>query len=245
MAEVFWSDNNDGTGGIAIIQGSAAGDVHTFWTSRYAGGIRNDIWQNSGTLAGDGTLPVTLPTGPFHGFLSTQNGAVQTFSAPIGFRVHDEQKALHERCCWALRDFVLGLSLPLVPDDPDLHVVVKVGAKLETVVRKANPKAAVYYIPAPESYLPLDNHHDTVRLPVIIALLVESGQTLNRGLTEIMWFRERLHRSMDRCGNLGLPEIHGTELQPGAVVDAAKWLDNYDASSCTVVCVTEQQHGIV
>lgn len=248
MAALYWSDNGDATGGIALIQGSVAGDTHEMWVSRYAGGTGNDIYESAGVISGDGSLAVTLEPGPYHGFLATTNAGAITYSAPVGFRVWDEsQLSLHERCAYAIRDFVLGLSLPGVPDDDGLHCVTKVGAKLETVVRQADPKAAVYYIPSSETYFRLDNSHDTVRLPVVVALFRQSSQTLKKGFSEVLWYRELMHRAHSACGarGLGLPEVHTIELQPGAVIDPGRWLQDYDASIMTFTCVSEQQAGLV
>ena len=246
MAELYYIDAATGAGGFALIQGSAPGDTHTVWVSRYAGGIRNDLYQNAGTQAGDGQLPITLGPGPYHGFLQTINGGVQSFSAPIGFRVQDGMQAIHFRLALALKDFVLGLSIPGVPDSEDMHVVAKVGAKLEAVMREANAnqKEAVYYIPVSESYTPHDNGFDSVQYPVVVILISKSGQRLYDGLQEILRWRQLMHANMGRCAQLGMPEIHSMDIRPGAVVDPNRWLENYDASVLTIIGNSERPHGL-
>lgn len=212
--------------------------------SKYAGGAANGPIVPAGSRVGDGVIAVPLTVGPYHGFVINDDASVITYSAPIGFRVHDANKALHERCAYAIRDFIMGLSIDGVPLDPDLHVVTKVGAKLEQVIRGSDPKQAVYYIPSKESYSRLDNQYDTVRLPVVVALMRESGQQLVGGFSEVMWYREIVHRSMSCC-DLGLPEVHTVEIQPGAVIDPGRWLKNYDTSVTTFSFLSEQPAGLV
>lgn len=243
MANLFYTDNNDGTGGVFTINGSAPGDVHEIHASMYAGGSMNPPFVIVANSVGDGVLPVPIAPGPYHALILTQNGAAVSLSAPIGFRSGSGELALHERCALAIRDYVLALNIPGLPINPAHHVVTKVGAKLEQVIAGNVDGVAMYYIPVGEDYRTFDNQFDTVQLPVVIALLRESGQTLARGLSEILLYRELLHRNMSTCDLL--PEIHTVQMRPGAVIDPSRWLNNYDSSVTTLVCHTEQRSGIV
>jgi hypothetical protein len=244
VAQLTYVDNGDGTGGVFQVTGGVAGEAHRIMISRYAGGLFNDPWVEIGSRVGDGGVPAVIATGPYHAFIVSNNGGADTYSAPIGMRSSDGSPSLHSRCAQAIKDYVIGLSIPGIPADPAHHVVTKVGAKLEQVIDGAAVRSAMYYIPVAESIFPADNQYNTVRFPVVLALLVESSQTLARGLGDILRFREIVEQSLAIC-DLGVPEIHTINFQPGAVVDPSRWLQGYDSSVLTLVCVTERRAGLV
>lgn len=246
MATLTFVDNANNTGGTLTVAGSG-GATNSIYTSRYLGTSAQRAFVLSGTMVGDGSIAFAATAGPFVGFVVSDNAGLITVSTPIGFRVSDGSLALHKRCAVAIRDFVLSLAIPGLTTDPNLHVVTKVGASLEKVLNDGVPigTQCVYYIPVLENYTLADNQFDSVRYPVLVVLLTESGQSLVSGLDDTLLYRELIHRGMSACNLLDVPEVHSVVLQPGAIVDPGRWVQNYDASVTTFICQSEQHSGIV
>lgn len=239
-----YADTGDGTGGVISLTGSVAGSNNQLYAAKHAGGMGFAPYALAGSRVGDGVIAVTLTEGPYHCHILSNDSGTLSHSVPLSFRVHSEKLSVQERTAWAIRDFVLGLNLAGVPTDPASHVVAKVGAKLETVLRNADPDEAVYYLPAPEGYRVADNAYNSIRFPVVVSLLKRSRQTLSKGFTDVLRYREKLQGSISACELADVPEVHTIDFQPGAVIDPAQWLDDFDASNLTIVCTAELPAGV-
>jgi hypothetical protein len=165
-------DNGDGTGGVLTISGSPAGSNNTVYYLMFAGGVATGDFQVGPSRVGDGIVPIAIPPGPYHAFVLSDNGGAVTVGAPFGFRTSDNAPSLHERFGMAVRDYIIGLNIKGLPTLPSHHVFVKVGAKLAEVLEGTPADGAMYYIPVAENGVPADNQFNSLRFPVVVALIV-------------------------------------------------------------------------
>jgi hypothetical protein len=242
MVEFSYSDRNDNTGGTVTITGSAGGSANTLYVSRFQGTHRNRPFEIAGTRTGNGTISVSGESGPFLAYVLNVAGSTVTTSIPKCFRIGDGIRSLHERIVDSVREFILGLALPGVTADPDLHLKAKVGAKLKEVLN-GNPDC-VYYLPAAETFGVGDNSFDTVLYPVNVVFNRMSGHGLVEGLSNLLKSRELAGQAFSGSPLPDVPEVHTLEIRPGIVIDPSRWELNYDASMMTFVGVSEQAAGI-
>ena len=242
MTAITFSDSANGTGGTITVSGTGSGATNKLWISRFLGSNTNRSFVLEGTRTGNGTIAVAESVGAYLAVLVSTDGATVEVSEPLCFRVTDGEDPLHWKVAQAIREFIIAAALPGLPTNPELHVVTKLCARLEEVV-KSNP-ACVYYVPTSESYEYLDNMTSTVKYPVVMVLNMESKQSLTGKLKDILAMRQYGGLGFEACALPDVPEVHTVEVEPGGVIDPAKWALNYDVSVMTFTAVSEQYDAI-
>ncbi len=246
MIRINFTDLGTGTTGTISLTGSQAGSTNELFLAKHAWGMGFEALTIAGSRVGDGSISLTgLTSGSYYAFARSTVGLTETLSIPLSFRVNSQELPLQERCANALRDFVLGLQIPDVTTDPQQHVVAKVGEKFDKVVESKNFKQAVFYLWAPETYSISNASEDFVKIPVVLSWIQKSSQGLTTNKTEILRFREIVHRSMAICELSEIPEVYGVSFMPGAVIDPSQWIENSDATNMTVNFLAEVQAGII
>lgn len=240
---ISFADNRNGTGGVITVTGSSAGAVNTLYVSRFAGTNDSRTFVEAGTRVGDGTIAVTLETGPFLASLVSATSSDIEFTDPIVFRVTNEDVSMHYRVAEAIREFFLDLALPGLPSNPDLHVITKVGAKLTSLIEANN--ACVMYIPTQETFEASSNSDAEVAYPVDVVIHIKSGNTLRANIDNIMQTRDIAAFSLKAEPIPDIPEIHTVDVQPGILIDPAKWALNYDVSVITFIARTMRNELII
>lgn len=251
--ELSYTDNGDGTGGtvrLLVFSGSYSG-TYTIHAYRFTG-LTNGAWEEVGSITNSGNLPVSGAWGPID-FMAIRPpnpslGDDTVIVGPLRARITDGLDSLHERCIRSLRDFILQLNLQQLPENPALHIMVKLGAKLEKALqegiqRAGEPPAVVFYIPQAPKVVVFDNQYDSITYPVIIAYLCKRGHEVIKGLPETLDYREKVLRAINACNMLDIPEVHTTQVNPGVISDVGRWMDGYDASVMTINFTSEQQTG--
>jgi hypothetical protein len=234
-----YTDDNDGTGGTITITGSNPASTNTLFFSSFLGTNWGRAFESKGGRTGDGAISLVAEAGAFCAFIVNSNG---TSSPAKNYRVGDGVEALHYRIARAVREYILSLALPGVETDPNLHVIAKVGAKLEQVLSGSD--SCVYYIPEFETYIGGDNSYDTVNFPIVMVTNRKTMKSLDEGLANTMKARELVHRSLPAIPLPDAEEVHTILLQPGVIVDPSKWSNSYDASVFRFIAVSEQLGGI-
>ena len=242
MTAIAFTDSQDGTGGTITVSGTGAGATNKLWISRFLGSNSNRSFALEGTRTGNGTIAVAEAVGAYLAVLQSTDGLTMALSEPLCFRVTDGEDPLHLRIAQAIREFIIAAALPGLPTNPELHVVTKLCGRLEEVV-KTNP-SCVYYVPTSESYEYLDNMTTTVKYPVVMVLNIKSGQSLTANLSNLLAMRQHAGLGFEACPLTDVPEVHTVEVEPGGVIDPAKWALNYDVSVMTFTAVSEQYDAI-
>jgi hypothetical protein len=242
MTAITFTDSQDGTGGTITVSGTGSGATNKLWISRFLGSNTNRSFVLEGTRTGNGTIAVAESVGAYLAVLESTDGSSVDLSEPLCFRVTNGEDPLHWKVTEAIRQFILSAALPGLPTNPELHVAVKLGARLEEVI-KGNP-SCVYYVPTSEQYEYLDNMTTTVRYPVVMVLNIQSKQSLTQNLKNILAMRQHAGLGFEACALPDVPEVHTVEVEPGGVIDPSKWALNYDVSVMTFTAVSEQYDAI-
>jgi len=241
---VTYADDNDGTGGVLTIAGSAGGSSNAVYVSEYAGSNVSRAVRLLATRVGDGTMAyVVAQSGPFLVFVVNQSGSTFSYTAPQVFRAGDGEESPHMQIAEALREMIIDMALPGVSADPSAHRVTKVGARIQDMLDA--DKKCVFYIPTQEAISYMDNAFDTVEYPVNVVISRVAGQELTKGLADILKARFMTHFLFGAVPIPDLPWVHTVDYRPGVINDASQWLQNYDVSVFTLVGITEVSGGII
>lgn len=243
MANLAFTDNEDGSGGVFVVTDSAVGDVHTVFVSRFMGSNTDRPFAPVGSRSGNGSVAFAGVNGCYIAHLGTVNGGVASLSTPSVFRITDGAVSLYERVLEATREFVLALALPGVPTDPSKHQIAKVGAKLKELLRGGDE--CVFYIPTAEEISGADNAFISVEYPVNVVFYLKGNNSLRGKLSELLIAREDLFNSIEASPLPDVPEIHTVRARPGAVTDHEAWGQGMDVSFMTFTAVGEQKDGIL
>jgi hypothetical protein len=240
--EMRFESNNIGTGGVFYVSGSGGGSV-TIWVSRFHGANGTRTFSAAGTRAGDGAVSWSGETGCYIAHAASVVGSSVLLSPPIAFRVADGTLSLYERVLIAIREYIMSLALPGVATDPDKHVIAKMGAKLQELLRTG--QECVYYIPTAESFESADNVYASVSLPVNVIFMTKSGHSLRAGLSQILIAREDANLSFNASPLPDVPEVYDVDMKPGVVTDPNQWAAGYDVSVLQFIAMSEQVDGIL
>ena len=240
---VTYADDNNGTGGVLTIAGSASGSTNYVYVSEYSGGNVDRDVRLLGQRTGDGIIAyVVAQSGPFLVVVLNEASSV-TWSLPQVFRAGDGEESPHMQVCQALREMILDMAMPGLSTDPDSHRITKVGAKIQDVLDAS--KKCVFYIPTQESISNMDNTYDSVEYPVNVVISRAAAQELTKGLGDVLKARFMTHVLF---GSVPIPDlewVHTVDYRPGVINDASQWLQNYDVSVFTLVAITEISGGII
>jgi len=234
-------DNADGTGGSISVTDNVG--TASIYVSRFTGTNASRAFVLAGTVLDEDTLLLPdLENGPYFGI--GVNGA--DISLPLGFRITDGVDALHWRLLEAVREYVMSLVLPNVSADPERHAIVKLPYRpdMELAVDTHN-EMAVMYFPKPETYQPANNEEDSVAYSVQVLLVRNVGQSLFKGLADLLQDRQLLGQSLSVCPLPDLEEIHTVQVNPGSIVLPEHWLKSYDCSTVVFRALTEQPAGLL
>lgn len=242
MAVITFTDFKTGLGGLVSVIGSA-GATNTLWLSRFHGTNASRTFAIQGTRLGDGTIPLSAPMGCYFAHLASVSGTTLSLSAPIAFRVTNGSISLFEKVVVGIREHILSLALPGIATDPAKHIVCKMGAKLQELLRTGNQ--CVYYIPVSESFSGADNAYLTVALSVNVIFITKTGHSLSEGLSEILLAREDANLSFAASPLVDVPEVYSIDCKPGVVTDPGQWSQGFDVSVLQFIAYSEQIDGIL
>lgn len=243
MITATFADNGLGTGGVVTIAGGSPTATNELWISRFLGTNEQRYFQSVGTRLGNGTIALTATPGPFLMVCVSTDGPTVELTDPVAMRVRSTVESVHYRVAEAIREFILSLALPGVATNPNLHLVAKVGAKLEELVRDND--SCVYYLPVTETIQGLDNLTSTISYPVTVVFNKRSGQRVSTNIKDILASREMATLAFGKFPLPDVPEVHTVLVQPGVTVDPSKWALNYDVSVLTFTALSEQYDSVI
>ena len=228
------SDNKDGT---VDVTSDAVADIQ-FYASSFTGEIPNTEWTLYGTIPAGGTLVATLPSGPFFGL---GRYADQT-SEVVGFRCSDTSVGIHDRCVYAIRSYIMSLSLPGIPTDPTKHVVCK--KPIRAVKELGRNPQGIYYWKNPEQQRTTYNTISDFTFPVQVLVIAGNGGD-NSLDTDWSLSREIASRSLQGCPLAGdVDEIHSVDVRH-MVIYAESEVSSLDVGSIVFDCKSQLRNLIV
>jgi hypothetical protein len=233
MTTLTITDREDGTGADAAITDSGGATV-TLYTAQFDGNLTESQFSSAGSRVGDGSIALDSDPGSYFAVLDSDG----TLETPQGFRVTDGSLGLHHKCLVAVREFIIGLNLPLVPSDGSKHKLHK--KPLRTL--KEFGVEGCHYWKSTEQRRPLLNGYDVVSFNIEWAYARgNAGDNIAAG----NWtkLRELIATGIQACPLPSIPEIHTMRVHPGELYYADKGLQ-MDLQSLRFECVTEQPNEL-
>jgi hypothetical protein len=222
-ATLLISDNLDGTGGVAVVSGSAGGSTNSVYCATFAAGMGVLPWTLAGSRTGDGTFAVAPGTGYYLWYLDSLSGGSHAVAPPVFQNLTNATQSVHYRCMVGTQSLIQALALPSLPSS---HVGLKWLIQYQQGTDKPLPVIMIAPI-GKEGQPGLLTGLDDIEYPVVVAI-VDAGNsdfTLNLPL-RTLW-RQGIFRMLRHQRLSGVPEIVTTDVEPDFVVDPAWFAKNY------------------
>jgi hypothetical protein len=232
MGNCTITDRGDGLGvNVAVTGLSGTG---TLYVSGFAANLANRSFDSVRTFNANGTYTVSLQNGPYFA-VYTDGAGINT---PVSFRVTSGDTGLHERCLQAIREFVIGSSLPGMPTDPNKHKTHK--RPIRTISEFGKPlSGGVHYWKEQEQRSQSDNVRDRVVYPIVMVYLAANDGD-NQSDANWTLLREIIGRSFPRCPLSDIDEVHTVRVVPGTLYGTFESAANIDVQMVRFDCITEE-----
>lgn len=206
------TDNGDGSGGAAIITGSAGGSANTVYYAPFTGMTTSGKWTLGGAMTGDGTVPLMLGKGYFL-FQLLSNGTL----GPVATRAFTNgDESVHYRCLQGCKTRILqlsmaGLDATKIKDPTWLPRAIDIDIA-------ALPCIAISP-PGFEIDVGMVTNQDDYLHPVIVAILVKQNQDSVANLPAVLKWREQILLAISNQRLPGVPENMWADPKPMNIVD--------------------------
>lgn len=234
MTTLTITDREDSTGADAVITDSGGASCELF-VAQFDGNHSSVQFSSAGTSVGDGTIAINDSEGSYFAILNSDGSP----GTPQGFRITDGTLGLHHRCMVAIREFMLGLTLPLVPSDGTKH---KLHKKPLRSIKEFGGTTGCHYWKEAENRKPLLNGYDEVMFPVAWAFMRGSAvdNVASGNWTKL---RELIATGFEACPLPSVGEIHTVRVVPKELYYADSSLQ-MDLQALRFECTTEQPNGL-
>ena len=224
------TDNQDGTGAVATVQGSDAGESNVLYCAAWPG----ESWQAGGGRIGDGQVPLALPRGPWWAYVLSAGTLISDL---VHFRVTDGTESIYRQCLDAVRDVIVGLALEGL--EPSNIVIRKFAWNGEHVT------PGIFCCPAADRPQYATNRRDDVDYPIQVVIVRAGNRQLTDHLNTTLLWREQIRLAFAALlrGGPALPgveEVYTTRIEPGAVHDWGAFQAMWDIGSLTIHCVARE-----
>ena len=230
------ADQADGTGATATITGATAGTTNTVYTAAWP----LSTFASSGSRVGNGTVDLSLSTGPYLAYVLSDLSGVQALSNLVQFRATGGTLSVHEQCLEAVRDMISALSLT---DITDTDVIVQ---KFAWNTTPATITEGIFVCPSGEINQPTSNQRNTVIYPVLVVFVAKSNRVLTTGLSRMLTWREQVRRAADSAPTAtnaivaAVSELYRCEVQPGECFNWTGFGAMWDIGFLTIRCMARE-----
>jgi hypothetical protein len=217
-------------GTLATITGATTGTTNTVYVADWP----LETFTSEGSRTGNGTVALTLTSGPKLAYVLSTLSGVTNISNLIHFRVPAaDTDSVYEKCLDGVRSNILGLALSGI-DDADIIV-----QKFAWNAEKVTP--GIFICPVTESNRPVTSARNDVGYGVQVVIVRAANRSLTSGMTTVLKWREQIRILFDgsvRSGTplLGVDEVHYVQVEPGPVYDWGAFAAMWDIGSLVVRC---------
>lgn len=209
-------DNQDGTGAVATISGSAGG-ANTVFTQRVDLVQNAGVWTSSGTRTGDGTVSLALSPAYYWAYVQNVNGGVTTFSPLVYFLASRASQAELTRYLNALQGTIQTLTLNGLATPPGNIPAARV-YRFDTLCEEIMllmvfPCVVISTIGA-EQYLGGTNARDDIGFPGLVSIIDRRSPHDATGKDSYYLWRQQISRAIRHQRLAGLSEFFTTEVEP-------------------------------
>ncbi len=206
------TDRQDGTGATATLAGGDPAAVNTISIQRPFQVIHEEAWQSvGGSLTGNGTLNLSLPTGYYWAVCTSVLGGQQTVSNIVWCWVTAASESVQYRILQAVQGVIQTLALPKLPPEQVYQTMLP------------DPNAAefpaVFVTPEDkELYQGGMNESDDVARPAVIWIADRNDQDYFANESLYLLWRERIQRRFSQQRLPGVPEVFRCVVEPREII---------------------------
>lgn len=246
------ADNGDGTGGVATISGGDSGSTHTVYSQLVDGELGTAAsWTARGSRTGNGTITLSpAPTADkyywWHAKATSSGGTA--VSNLVYQNITSGALAVHYQCLVATQARIQGLSLSGIANGSILVQKVPVAP---SDLWGASPKTyqfpGILITPLGSERMAADegtNVRDDVGYPVVVSILDADNRHATANHARNLLWRQKIARAFRNQRLPGVSEIIRAVIEPGPVIDIAKWGENYFHSALTIRFTSREVRGI-
>jgi hypothetical protein len=241
------TDLANGSGVTATVAGSTTGSTNTIYAAQWAGGFVPQAHTSQGSRTGDGNVSLTLSTGYWWVYCrSTLAGSDGAVSLIKGVRVTDGDDSLFYQCLTAIQAKIQALSLPSPWTDPDNVFVRKFPWNRTAIAESAT--AGIWITPLSDQFRFVNNQADDWGLGIQITAGQASNFDLSTGITADLMLRQQIIGALlPTAGEqplAGVSEVINIVIEPGPVLDAGAFQQNYDVGAFVARCIARRTRGL-
>jgi hypothetical protein len=219
-------DHANGSGATATVSALPIGTVSVVYYQQFAGDLGSQVWHVGGTVIGNGSTLLSLPSGHYFAYAASTLGEGTAISSVVYFVVTDGQESLHTRCLAAVQARICALALLGLPNNNVVVRKLPFDRRLGSADGLGLPAAVVS--PRRSTMPPTTGTTglDDVDYDVIVTILDRDNQepSLAENLDRHLLWRQQIARAFRNQRLPGVPEvIHAAvELEDGPAEDAWK-----------------------
>lgn len=231
------SDNEDGSGVIAVVSGGSLGALNTLFYQAVPGDLGSEEWVEAGSISGNGPIPVTVETGYYWWKLVVEEGSDTDVANLVYQNATDNEDATHQRIIDAVEARIGGLTLEgiesiqqhKVPDE------VRGNMTLPAVIITAYGRAEVV--------APVTNAMDEIGYGVVVFLLYRDPGAEATQPNQLK-VREAIINAFRSQRLPGVDEVMHCTIEPDPVFTLEATEGNFLSSAFTMRFVAHQTRGI-
>lgn len=238
---VIITDNEDGTGGVATIAGSAVGSTNTLYRALFDGvdGLPLN-WVPIDSRTGDGTIDAVGPNRSYLLWYVKSVDGLTTSVSPVVLQAltDPEYAALRTRIITAIRDRVLLLDLQ---DIAPTKVLIRNSVDDPA---QSFPSLIIVRDAVPDQMLGGTNARDDIGYPVQLLCQDQGNWGHNAPMAKWDLWREKIDDAFRNQRLPGVTEVYTCTIEPAVVAEPIPKLYAGTAVALTVRAIARKTRGI-
>lgn len=229
------TDASDGTGGQAVISGSAGGSANVLYYASFTGLMQSYAMASYGSRVGDGAIAIAVATGDYL-WQVVSNGT--DLSGVVHQNITDAgTRSTHDRIIEAVLTRLALLSLL-----PTTKLLFK---WIPRIYESIDTAPCIYVCPVgSELYVSALTSSDDVSYPVYFILVDKQNQDSVKNREKILLWRQRIMKLFRFQRLPGVQEVINAEVDPDSIVDPVSFKNNYLVSLFMIRFVSRERRGL-
>jgi hypothetical protein len=241
------ADSANGTGAVATVAGSTAGSTNTIFAANWLGGFVPQAYASYGSRTGDGAVSLALAVGYWFIYCRSTMAALDgAVSLVGGVRATSGATAIFDQCLDAIVAKIQALSLPSPWTSARVYRL-KVPWTRGYITDSV--KAAIWVSPLSDQFKQSTNQSDDWGLGCQVTAANVTNMDLTTGLPAHLLCRQQLVNCLlPRAGEAalaGVTEVMNVVIEPGPVLDAGGFQQNFDTGAIVARCFTRQNRTLI
>lgn len=245
---VAFSDNADGTGAVATVDGDG-GATNDIYVQKFDETFGAGPWINAGTRSGDGDVALSLAVGHYLGYAQSTTSGGGAPSIVHYFTVTTGLESIHYRCIEAARTRIAAAGLSGLDGASVVayHLPIARDFLAEPGETPLKTLPGVLVTPfGTERHDPDEgtNFRDVIEYPVQITIVAVQNQLLATNLEARLKWREQVFDAFRNQRLPGVEEVERCLIEPQSIVDTASFDNNLWHSAMVIYCRAKRRRGL-